>query len=667
MARRSSQGAHVRRARFIVRPLFAALVASGLAAPTGVPAATIPVTTGGDAGNGSTCTLRQAVDSINAGALVAGCTNPGAVMFGVGDTVDLTSQSGTIALAGASEIEIDVTMILNGPGAGVLTVSGAGASRVFANPPSGPSMVLDINGLTVANGKSAGPGGCIFGAGTVRLLDSVVTGCTALHSIDFPSNPATYLNGLGGGVAAYDVRLTNSTVTSNTAQTGGGGVFAKYTTLDHSRVSNNSVSGHTCNITVAQKYCATALLGGGGILTGEAQLVHSTVSGNTVHASTISSDNAGPPPVTTTFNIGLGGGISQLGKYQVEVVAASSAKSTVFGPHSAEARAARRAAAASATAKSRAGIAGSARSKADGYGDHILAMVASTVSGNTVTGNKLHDGKYAGGGAFAYSRYYNAEIANSTISGNTLDPGGEYLVGGGLFADSAEITTSTISGNNGLMAVAFKYSTNMLAPPTAKATKASPGARGADVAKARAFGASVRAKLAALRGAHGKAAVNKAASEPIMVSTIVGGNAAIYDVSCGSCTISGSNNLVQFPDAALPIDTIVGQDPRLTPLANHGGQNAGAAGHAQTAPVPTHLLFTGSPAINAGLNPENFSYEQRGAGFARVIGPAADIGATEGSVASDIPVPILGPWLVAALSALLGALGLATRRRRRTA
>jgi predicted outer membrane repeat protein len=489
------------RGRFIVRPLFAALVASGLAAPPGIQAATIQVTTGGDAGTGATCTLRQAIVAMNTASLAGtACANSGGA-FGTGDLVDLTLQAGTIALAGATEIQIDVPLVINGPGASALTVSGAGASRVFSNNFGPPVLTLDVNNLTVANGKSAGPGGCVLGAGVVRLLNSVVTGCTALHD---PNFSAPILNGIGGGIAAYDVRLTNSTVASNTAQSSGGGIFAKYATLDHSRVDNNVVSGQACNITQQTKYCVTAILGGGGVLSfGQVQMIHSTVSGNTVHASPISSDNAGPPPVTTTFNIGFGGGITQIGKYQPGVLSAATAKSTVFGTRSPELRAARRAEA--AATRSKALAAGGPRVKADGYGDHILAMQSSTISGNRITGNHANDGKYLGGGAFAYSEYYNAEIANSTISGNSLDAAGEYLIGGALFVDSAEIYNSTITGNNGLAAIAFKYSPSGLAPPVAKSAM---GPNAVEAARAAALVASVGDKLAALRGARGKAAVN---------------------------------------------------------------------------------------------------------------------------------------------------------------
>jgi len=66
-------------------------------------------------------------------------------------------------------------------------------------------------------------------------------------------------------------------------------------------------------------------------------------------------------------------------------------------------------------------------------------------------------------------------------------------------------------------------------------------------------------------------------------------------------------------------------DPKLGPLAYYGG------------PTATHILLTGSPAINAG--DPNFTpppdYDQRGVGFARVVNSRIDIGAFERQ-ASDI-------------------------------
>ena len=43
----------------------------------------------------------------------------------------------------------------------------------------------------------------------------------------------------------------------------------------------------------------------------------------------------------------------------------------------------------------------------------------------------------------------------------------------------------------------------------------------------------------------------------------------------------------------------------------------------------THALLEGSPAIDTGNNAENLDFDQRGEGFARIAGVAADIGAFE--------------------------------------
>lgn len=55
----------------------------------------------------------------------------------------------------------------------------------------------------------------------------------------------------------------------------------------------------------------------------------------------------------------------------------------------------------------------------------------------------------------------------------------------------------------------------------------------------------------------------------------------------------------------------------LAGLANNGG------------PTLTHAISGSSPAVNAGNNVASFNYDQRGAGYPRVIGANADIGAFE--------------------------------------
>src|SRR5262249_17140353 len=55
-------------------------------------------------------------------------------------------------------------------------------------------------------------------------------------------------------------------------------------------------------------------------------------------------------------------------------------------------------------------------------------------------------------------------------------------------------------------------------------------------------------------------------------------------------------------------------------------------------PTPTHALLPGIPAIDHGNNDAGLATDQRGAGFARVAGARADIGAFE--VQSAPPDPI---------------------------
>jgi hypothetical protein len=82
----------------------------------------------------------------------------------------------------------------------------------------------------------------------------------------------------------------------------------------------------------------------------------------------------------------------------------------------------------------------------------------------------------------------------------------------------------------------------------------------------------------------------------------------------------GGNYNVEFPANAIPL----GCDSLLAPLASNGG------------PTQTRALLAGSCAIDAGSNPDSLATDQRGAGFPRVLGTAADIGAFESGSISDL-------------------------------
>ncbi len=113
-------------------------------------------------------------------------------------------------------------------------------------------------------------------------------------------------------------------------------------------------------------------------------------------------------------------------------------------------------------------------------------------------------------------------------------------------------------------------------------------------------------------------------------SAIIGANTAgdgatlALDLAADdTLVVSGSHDLVVDAGAiALPADTIAA-DPMLGPLQNNGGSTR------------TLALLEGSPAIDAGSNAFDLEFDQRGDGFPRVIGSAADIGAIESAGADN--------------------------------
>ncbi|WP_036485644.1 choice-of-anchor Q domain-containing protein [Myxosarcina sp. GI1] len=109
-------------------------------------------------------------------------------------------------------------------------------------------------------------------------------------------------------------------------------------------------------------------------------------------------------------------------------------------------------------------------------------------------------------------------------------------------------------------------------------------------------------------------------------STIVAGNKNNEDLK-GDGFISGDNNLIgNGNDIAGFTDKINGDivgtndnpiDPLLGELQDNGGVTS------------TIALLEGSPAIDAGSNPNNLETDQRGKGFNRTVGNGTDIGAFE--------------------------------------
>ncbi len=216
-------------------------------------------------------TLREAIMALNANH-GAGNSDFAAITFDdIDDEILFTGLIGTITLGG-TELQITEELTLTGPGADDLTIDANMASRVINVTADVP---LTVAGLTVTGGMTTGNGGGILSNGEVTLTNSTVS-----------SNSA---NEDGGGIASAEVTLTNSTVSDNSANDEIGGIFSNgEVTLTNSTVSGNSAnraggifSNGEVTLTNSTVSDNTADQNFGGILSnGEVTLTNSTVSGN---------------------------------------------------------------------------------------------------------------------------------------------------------------------------------------------------------------------------------------------------------------------------------------------------------------------------------------------------------------------------------------------------
>lgn len=250
-----------------------------------------------------------------------------------------------------------------------------------------------------------------------------------------------------------------------------------------------------------------------------------------------------------------------------------------------------------------------------------LMVNSSMVSGNSATN---------GGGI-----YNNAEalgtVINSTVNGNTAQ------FGGGIDSHSAfNITNSTIAGNTATGGAGAAIEVGGGTTALNNVTIATNGSGG-------------EAQLNIVAG-NGSAAT---VESTIIANALGGGN------NCdGVAPTSNGFNLDSANSCAFGMPTdLVNTNPLLGPFQNNGG------------PTFTLALLAGSPAINKGANPLALAFDQRGPGFARVVGAAADIGAFEVQAAppslTRVPVPTLDDVALLTLSALSALAGIALLRRRR--
>ncbi|MBX3055537.1 MAG: right-handed parallel beta-helix repeat-containing protein [Anaerolineae bacterium] len=181
---------------------------------SGVNAATFAISNQADVadanpGNGvcqtsvGTCSLRAAIQEANATTSADTLHLPAGIY-----PINIPPGSGDDVLSG--ELDITATLTIIGDGPDVTIIDANGLDRILEIHETAGNVT--ISNLTIRNGSSAADGGGIFitSPGTVRLDNVVIT------------NNHTVME--GGGVYATNGRLiiTNSTISGNSARSGGG-------------------------------------------------------------------------------------------------------------------------------------------------------------------------------------------------------------------------------------------------------------------------------------------------------------------------------------------------------------------------------------------------------------------------------------------------------------
>jgi hypothetical protein len=479
---------------------------------------------------------------------------------------DPAGVSGPIVLGG-TQLELTLSgraarVTIDG-GDGV-TVDAAGHSRVL-QVDSGVQAILDH--LTITHGNLTGNdvGAGILNAGSLTVSQSTLS-----------SNSA---NDSGGGIynSGGTVTVSQSTLSSNSANYYGGGIYNSGGTLT---VSQSTLSSNS------------AYVSGGGIYNDRGTL--------TVSHSTLSANSVG------TYD---GGGISNL-------------LGTVTVSHS------------------------TLSANTAGYGGGIYNSVgALTVSHSTLSANIA--GSYGGG---IYNDRGTVTVNNCTLSANSA-----ASLGGGIYNDrsTATVSNSTLSANSAGYGGGIYNSFGTVTVSNSTLFANSAGYSGGGIYNSGTLTVS-KSTLAANTAANLGGGIYIYSGTPRLHNTLVAGNrspsipdvggavdsASSYNLVGNGTGLTGISNGVnhnQIGSTASPID------PLLASLDYYGG------------PTSTFALRPGSPAQNAG-EPAVTGTDQRGQ--PRLAG-SSDIGAFQTQVDPFLVTTLSDPGRVSGLLSLREAVALA--------
>ena len=114
-------------------------------------------------------------------------------------------------------------MTINGAGAATTIVDGGALDRVF-DVHGGPTLAV-FNGITIRNGLTTGPGGGINSAGSVNIMNCVITG--------------NQTSSQGGGIFTVSMAMSNSTVSNNHSTGDQGGRLPDQQRVHHPQLDDH--------------------------------------------------------------------------------------------------------------------------------------------------------------------------------------------------------------------------------------------------------------------------------------------------------------------------------------------------------------------------------------------------------------------------------------------
>jgi hypothetical protein len=255
------------------------------------------------------------------------------------------------------------------------------------------------------------------------------------------------------------------------------------------------------------------------------------------------------------------------------------------------------------------------------YADGSVTLLFSTVSHNFVDAynpTAKGGGIYAKGGIFSK---YSTIDGNQSFSTNYLGRGGGvYVVGNSnAYFLGTTISNNSASSINGGMEIrdagtmAFTLVNSTISGNRSDSIQAGAGV----YMHPYVANSTVAFNTAASAGfAVGFYVQPIGEIESSIFSNNMADDGATYDVQSINGTFTGSGNLITATGSSVPFGTITAC-PNLGPLAANGGGTL------------THSIGLGSAAIDAGNDTSGVSSDQRGSGYPRVFGAAADIGAFE--------------------------------------